>query len=254
MTDRPLELSLRTTARVAGILYLAIIVAGLFAEMFVRASLIVPGDATTTANNIVASEGLFRAGIASDLVMIMCDVALGLAFYVLLRPVSQALALLAAFFRLAQATTLGLNLLNLLLALQLLSGAEYLSVVGADQLHAQAMLFLDAHSTGYSIALIFFGFSILILGYLVFKSGYFPKILGILLVVASFGYLVDSAASFLLPSYQEYAAQFSMIVLAPAIVGEAAICLWLLLKGVNVRQQTNSVSVNRAQAEGIATS
>ncbi len=89
----------KKTARVAGFLYLTIIIAGIFAEFFVRQSLIVPGDATATANNIMASEGLFRIGIASDLIMIMCDVALALAFYALLKPVSNSLSLLAAFFR-----------------------------------------------------------------------------------------------------------------------------------------------------------
>ena len=226
----------KKTARIAGILYLIIIIAGIFAEFFVRQSLIVPGDATATANNIMASEGLFRLGIAGDLIMIMCDVALALIFYVLLKPVSKALSLLAAFFRLGQAAILGLNLLNLFFVLQLLSGADYLTVFGADQLYALVLLFLTGHSIGYSIGLVLFGLSLFVLGYLVFKSGYFPKILGVLLIVAALGYLIDSFASFLLPNYDDYEAMFALVVFLPAFVGELSMCLWLLIKGVKVEQ------------------
>ena len=226
----------KKTARIAGVLYLTIIIAGIFAEFFVRQSLIVPGDATATANNIMASEGLFRVGIAGDLIMIMCDVALALIFYVLLKPVSNALSLLAAFFRLAQAAILGINLLNLFFVLQLLSGADYLTVFGADQLHALVLLFLNGHSIGYSIGLVLFGLSLFVLGYLVFKSGYFPRILGVLLIIASLGYLIDSFASFLLPTYEAYEATFALVVFLPAFIGELSMCLWLLVKGVNVQR------------------
>lgn len=230
------DISPRKTARAAGLLYIIIIVAGLFAEFFVRSSLVVSGDATATANNIMASQSLFRLGFVSDLIMIMCDVGIGLIFYVLLKPVSNALALLAAFFRLAQATTLGINLLNMYFAGRFVTGAGYLSVLGADQSHALGLLFLDAHGIGYSIAMVFFGLSILILGYLVIKSGYFPRILGILLVLASLGYLFDSLALFLLPNYSDYEAIFSMVVLIPAFIGELVFCVYLLIKGLNVEQ------------------
>lgn len=226
----------KKTARVAGILYLTIIVAGIFAEFFVRQSLIVPGDATTTANNITASEGLFRIGIASDLIMIMSDVTLALIFYVLLKPVSDSLSLLAAFFRVAQAVILGINLLNLFFVLQLLSGAGTLTVFSSDQLHALVLLFLNGHSIGYAIGLVLFGLSLLVLGYLVFKSGYFPRILGVLLIVAALGYLSDSFARFLLPTYDAYEEIFTLVVFLPAFIGELSMCLWLLVKGVTVKQ------------------
>lgn len=232
MTNAINTVSLRQTARVAGVLYLIIIIAGIFAEFFVRQSLIVPGDAAATAGNIVAAEGLFRLGIAGDLIMILSDVALALAFYVLLKPVSQALSLLAAFFRLGQAAILGINLLNLFFVLQLLSGADYLTVLGADQLEALVLLFLNGHSIGYSLGLVLFGLSLLVLGYLVFKAGYFPRVLGILLMVAAAGYLIDSFASFLLPTYEAYESIFALVVFLPAFIGELAMCLWLLVKGV----------------------
>lgn len=226
----------KKTARVAGVLYLIIIIAGIFAEFFVRQSLIVPGDATTTASNIMASEGLFRAGIAGDLVMIMSDVALALVFYVLLKPVSNALALLAAFFRLAQAAILGINLLNLFFVLQLLSGADYLTIFGTDQVQALVLLFLTGHSIGYAIGLVLFGLSLSVLGYLVFKSGYFPRVLGVLLIVASAGYLIDSFARFLLPTYDNYEAILTLVVFLPAFIGELSMCLWLLLKGIKAQR------------------
>lgn len=213
---------------------MAIIVSGIFAEFFVRSSLIVRGDAASTARNITASESLFRMGIASDLVMIVSDVALALLFYVLLKPVSKSLSLLAAFFRLAQAAVLGINLLALFFVLQLLSGAEYLKVFEPSQLDAMAMLFLQGHSIGYSIGLVFFGIHCFILGYLVFKSGYFPRILGILLMIASIGYLTDSFAKVLLHDYDHYEATFLLLVFAPAFIAELSMCLWLLLKGVKI--------------------
>ena len=149
--------------RIAGLLYLTIIISGIFAEFFVRQSLKVAGDATATANNIMASEPLFRLGIVADLVMIMSDVALALIFYVLLKQVNKSLSLLAAFFRLGQATILGLNLLNLFAVIQLLSGDSFLSTFETGQLQSLAYLFFNAHGTGYSIAMVFFGFSIFVL-------------------------------------------------------------------------------------------
>jgi len=236
MTNPAADPSLRKIARVAGLLYLVLIIAGILAEFFVRSSLIVTGDAAATANNIMQSGGLYRIGIAADLIMILCDVALALAFYLLLKPVSHPLALLAAFFRLAQAATLGTNLLNLFFVLKLVGGAGYLNVFSADQLHSLALLFLEAHSIGYSIGLVFFGLCLFVLGYLVFKSGYLPGILGILLILASLGYLIDSFALVLLPNYLDYETLFALVVFVPAFIAELALCLWLLLKGVKTAE------------------
>ena len=222
------------TARVAGLLYLIIIISGIFAEFFVRSSLIVPGDATATANNIMASGSLFRMGIVSDTIMIICDIALALIFYLLLKPVSNALSLLAAFFRLVQSAVLGANLLMLFFVLQILNGADYLQALGTEQSHALSMMFLNAHGIGYSIALIFFGIHCFILGWLVFRSGYFPRVLGILLIIASLGYLTDSFAKTLMSNYDQYETTFALVVFAPAFIAELSMCLWLILKGVKV--------------------
>ena len=141
----------RKTSRLTGVLYFIIIATGMFAEFFVRANMIVPGDASATTNNIVASESLFRLNIFADLIMIICDVGLAILFYLLLKPVSKPLALLASFFRLAQATSLGVNLLNMFFVLQLVSGAKYFAVFGPAQLNAFVMMFLESHSTGYTL-------------------------------------------------------------------------------------------------------
>jgi len=239
------------TARTAGVLYIIIFVAGIVADFIIRASLIVPADATATAENIMASEGLFRLSIASDFTMILSDVAIALLFYVLLRPVNNTLALMAAFFRLAQATTLGINLLNLLFVTQLLGGADYLAVFDAEQSNALALMFLDGHATGYRIALVFFAISIAVLGYLLIKADYFPTILGIGLLVAALGYLTDSFANFLLTNYEDYQSMLEVVVFVPAVIAELALALYLLIKGVNVQRQDEGIALNTSQAEAM---
>lgn len=250
MITRPAAASLRRVARLAGLLYLTIIVAGIFAEFVVRSSLIVSGDAAATAENIMASAGLFRAGIAGDLIMILADVLIAILFYVLLKPVNRTLALVAAVFRLAQAATLGINLLNLFFALQLVSGADYLSALGAEKSNALVLMFVEAHATGYRIALVFFAFSILVLGYLLVKSGYFPRILGIGMIVAAGGYLTDSLANFLLINYADYEAVLSAVVFTPAIIAELSLCVWLLWKGVKTEQTNSRPLASSAPTEG----
>lgn len=232
MTNRVAEFSQVKVARFAGLAYLTILIAGIFAEFFVRQSLIAPGDAAATAGSILASEGLFRLGITADLVMILSDITLAVLFYELFRPVNRTLSLLAAFFRLAQAATLGINLLNLFLGLQLMSGAGYLAVIDAGMREALGLLFLQAHAMGYSLAMVFFALSLVVLTYLVFKSGYFPRILGVLLAFAAAGYLVDSFAQVLLSNYSSYADLFALIVFAPAFIAELSMTVWLLFKGV----------------------
>lgn len=215
-------------ARVAGLLYLVVIVGGIFAEFVVRQGAIVSGDATRTASNVLGSETLFRLGFAVDLVVVVCDVALALLFFVLLRPVSESLALLATFFRLAQAAMLAVIALAHFAALVVLSDLGYLDAFTSDQVDAVALALFDVRSYGYDVALVFFGVSLLLLGYLVHRSGYLPRVLGILLVLGGLGYLVDSFVSFLAPSLDSEIA----VVLVPAVVAEVSLALWLLVKGV----------------------
>ncbi|HML20919.1 MAG TPA: DUF4386 domain-containing protein [Aggregatilinea sp.] len=241
----------RKIARIAGMLYLVIIITGLFAEMVVRSNLIVAGDAAATAKNIVDSESLFRLGFVSDLAMIMADVAIALLFYMLLKPVSNVLALMAAFFRLAQAAALGINLLNMFFALQLLGGAGYLGVLNADQSNALALMFLEGHAAGYRLGLVFFGFSILILGVLLVKSDRFPRLLGYGMFVASFIYIADSAAYFMLTDYAAVEGLFDVLLSGPVVLAELSLCMWLLWKGVRVPSQDTRTLASAPQIEHI---
>jgi hypothetical protein len=238
MADRTIDTSPQVYARVGGLLYLYIIVAGTFGELFVRDRLTVSGDATATANNIIASQSLWRISIAGELLMLVCSVALALIFYVLLRPVSKNLALLAVFFNLVELAIDAANKLNLFRVLSLLGGADYLNAFEPRQLHALAYLSLKSHDYGFAISLVFFGFACLILGYLLFRSGYFPKTLGVLMTLAGLSYLINSFTLILAPAYA--ATTFSILVLA--FIGETSFCLWLIVKGVNIQEWEKQVS------------
>jgi hypothetical protein len=233
MTVNAVPTSPLVYARVAGLLYLIIIVFGIFSEAFIRSSLVVTGDATATATNILASKPLFRVGFAADSIMLLSDVAIAVLFYVLLKPVSKTLALIAAVFRLTQAAILGFNLLNYYTALLLLTGTEYAIAFEADQLNSMAMLFLNMHSHGYDLGLIFFGLSNVFLGYLVIKSDYFPGVLGYGLIAAALVYLMGSYTRFLFPDYISFITPAYIVPL----IAELSFCLWLLVKGVKVDRE-----------------
>ena len=215
-------------ARLAGVLYLVIIVFGISSEVFIRSSLIVSGDAAATAGNILASPKLFRAGFAADALMLLSDVAIAVLFYQLLKPVSRTLAMTAAAFRLMQAAILGVNLLNYYAPMLLLGDGGRVSAFEPAQLQALALLFLELHRHGYDLGLIFFGLSNLVLGYLVVKSEYFPAVLGYGLQAAGVVYLAGSFTLFLAPEH------VSLVEPAYAVplLAELSFCLWLLIKGV----------------------
>jgi hypothetical protein len=223
--------SIKATARIAGALILIMAVIAPFGMLYVPSTLIVPGDAATTANNIMASDGLLRAGIASDSVVFLIEIVVTVLLYVLLKPVSKTLSLVAAFSRLAMTVIQGINLLNYFFVLLLLSGAGYLAVFAPDQLHALVLLFLNAHQNVVLIWGLSFGLHLFVLGYLVYKSGYIPRIVGVLLVIASLCYLTQSFGNILLPNYAEIFASVGFLSIV-----EIALPLWLLIKGVNVEQ------------------
>lgn len=227
--------SLGKISKIAGLGYLVIFITGIFSNFIVLEGLVVPGDAAATANNITGNELLFRVGILSFIIMVVFDVVLAWALYVLLKPVNRNLSLFSGWLRLVNSTVFGIALYNLFSVMQVLSGAEYLKVFAAGQLQAQAMLFLNTFNNTWLIGLVFFSLHLFVLGYLIFRSGYIPKILGILLIVAAMGYLIDSFANFLLPNYTDYKDIFLLIVAVPGIVGELSLTFWLLLKGVEVQ-------------------
>ena len=220
----------KKTARIAGLLYLGVIVFGVLAEFLVRSKLIVPGDAAATANNIMASEGLFRLGFAMDLIMIACFLFLPLVFYVLLKPVNKNLALLMVIFVLVSVPISFISMIYHFGTLQLLSGAEYLTAFTTGQLHAQVMSYLDLYTTGVSIATIFHGLWLLPLGYLVYKSGYFPRIFGVLLMIACFGFLIQAFTFFFAASYEVITYPGAVVM----IIAEFSFCGWLLIKGAKI--------------------
>lgn len=231
MAGQLTDSSARLYARSAGVLYLLIIVFAGFAEGYVRGGLIVPGDAEATFRNIQAAEGLFRVGFVSDLLAFACDVGVTVLFYLLFRAASQPLSLLAAFLRLVMASVLGINLLNHFAALILLGGGDYLGAFGPGQVPALTLLYLEAHTVGYDIAMFFFGLHLLVLGHLIHRSGFLPPLLGFLAALAGVGYLLDVLASFLLPQYTDTT---TWIVVVTAVVGELSLALWLTIRGVRV--------------------
>ena len=228
----PPSADLDAWARTAGAGYLIIIIAGIFAEFFVRSSLIQPGDPGGTARAIAASETLFRTGVAAELVMLMADVTVAGALYVVLRDVDRGLALLAAFFRLAHAAVVGVNLLATYLPLMLVGEVGALSGLAPGTLDGLTLLALELHGYGYTVGLVFFGVHCLLLGHLVRRSRMFPPVLGVLLMIAGAGYLVDGFAQTLLTDYAAHEGTFLMVVFLPAFVGEVSFCIWLLARGV----------------------
>jgi len=220
-------------ARVAGILYLIALPLFIFSSVYASSNLIVPGDAAATANNIMASEGLFRSGIVGWLIGQMTYILLPLVLYKLLKPVNKNHAVLMVILLLVSVPIALINELNKFAVLLLLSGADYLAAFGADQLHAQVMFFLNLHEDGISIATVFWGLWLFPFGYLVYRSRFLPKVLGILLIIGGFGYVIDSCAHLLSLDYKE---TVSLIVIGPNFISEFALFMSLLIKGVNVEK------------------
>jgi hypothetical protein len=219
--------STRKAARIAGVLYLVNGVTGFFGIIYVPSKLIVSGNADATANRVLASEGLFRLGITSELICAVEFLFLLWVLYRLFAGVSKTHASLMVIFGLAFVPIMCVNVLNEIAALTLLRGADFLSVLGQSQRESLAMLFLELHRYGYIVGWIF-GPWLFFLGVLVFKSGFLPRILGVLLIAACFGYLADSLTPLLLPGYTHVAERLASIPLA---LGEPAIILWLLIRG-----------------------
>jgi hypothetical protein len=227
MTTRTAETSPLVRARVAGFLYLMANLPAPFALLYLPSRLIVRGDAAATANNIMASESLFRLGIVGLLFNGIGMIFLVLALYQLLKVVNKNVAWLMVLFVLVGVSIGMLNELNNLAVLLLLSGADYLKVFTTEQLQALVYFFLRLHGQGFNIAQIFWGLWLFPLGYLAFKSGFLPRIIGVLLIIACFGYVIESFAAFL---------GYNVSIIFYTGWGELLLTLWLLIKGVNVEQ------------------
>jgi hypothetical protein len=231
MVKNKVETSPQVYARIGGFAYLIIIVAGALGELFIRNKIIVSGDAAATAQNIAASPLLWRIGITGDLLMHVFDLLLAIVYYFLLKRVNKTLAMLSVLFGLIQTAVLVANKLNLLMPLFLLGNEDYLKAFDPKQLQVLSYLFVKAHGYGFGIGLIFFGFECLIDGYLIIKSGFLPRILGILILIVGLGYLTNSFALILSPPIAD---KIFPLLMIPIFIGELSMCLWLLFKGVNL--------------------
>jgi hypothetical protein len=240
MTNQTQSNSIQKTARFAGLMYLILAICGGFAEFAIRQGMIVPGNAAATVANIQASEMLFRLGFVAELVGQVVFVFLVLALYRILKPVDKKQADLMLVLVIVAVTITCLNMLNQFAALLVLNGSNtYLSVFATEQLNALVLLFLNMHHVGYLIAQIFFGLWLFPLGYLIVQSGFMPKLVGIMLMVACVGYLADFFLFFLYPSFPVVVSEFTFI-------GELLLMLWLLIKGVNVEKWQKQALVAEA--------
>jgi Domain of unknown function (DUF4386) len=230
-------------ARIGGALYLAIIVLGAFAEGFVANKLVVSGDAAATAHNILASPGLWQLSVAGDLIVVLCAVPLLWIEYLLLKPVSKQWVLLAVLFNLVSLAVEAMSKLFLIVVVPTLGSTDFLKAFEPQQLQVLANLALRSHDVAFNLALIFFGFTCLVNGYLIFRSGYLPKFVGVLMQIAGLSYLTACFAALFAPAFADL---ITPAILLPPLIGESSFCLWLLFKGVNVAKWKERLSVSKA--------
>ena len=227
MTAYAVEVSPRRTARIAGVFYLlTFLVAGV--AVVVSGGLVIPGDAATTANNILAHEQRFWLGFTFNLIVIACYVAVTALFYELFKPVNRSVSLHAAFFSLVGCAVQAGAFVLYIAPVVILGGVSYRTAFTTAQLQALALLLLRMCALAYYVGLAFFGFYCLLIGYLIFRSTFLPRILGVLMMFGGLSWL-----TFLSPPLADYLRPY---VLAPGIVGEGSLTLWLLLVGVNAQK------------------
>jgi hypothetical protein len=222
-------MSLRQAALVAGFAYLFNPVS--YAEFSIYPKLIIPGDIEQTSQNIVAHGGLFVAAILCYLISVIGDVVIAWALYILLAPVNRSVSLLTAWFQLVYAAIALFAMSNLVVVYRLLNTPEYLTAFGVGPLHAQVMLQLHAFRYDWAIGLVLFGIHLVLLGFLIYRSGYIPKILGILLVINGLGWGIDSLGPYLFPKAN---LGFTFIT----FFGEVFFMLWLLIRGWKIQEPT----------------
>jgi len=218
--------SIQRLGRTTGILYVVLVVFGMFSPTLLE-TLVVPGDAALTAENILGSLGLFEASLVSWIVIVVADIALSVVLYLLLESVSRIFSLVAAAFRLAYSAILGAVLLSLFDGFLLLTGAGNVAM----EMQSQALARFQTFSTGFTLALVFFGVHLIGLGLLLKRSRYVPAVLGVLLGIAGVGYILNSLGTFFVPGHGGLA---SAVLLTPALLGEVGLTAWLLVKGVSV--------------------
>ena len=229
----------RLKARISGVFYLLEMLTGGFAIVFVGGRLFVSGNAAATATNILAHESLFRLGVAANLLQFACYIGVTGLFYDLFKPVNRGLSLLAAFFSIVGCTLGAVSCLFELAPLAVLGGAKYLTVFNVEQLQALGLTFLKLYAQAFDISFVFFGFYCLLIGYLIFRSTFLPRILGVGMALAGLCWL-----TFLWPPL---AHSLSRYILAPGILGEGSLTVWLLAMGVNAQRWNEQASAAAAE-------
>jgi hypothetical protein len=211
--------------RLAGVLYLLIALLGFYSIGYTPTVLFVPGDAAANAQSILTHQGLFRITLFSDILIIIIEMLLTVMLYNMFKTVNNTIARVALYARLAMSLVMAINLINYFIPLHLLSDVDYLKDI--EQAQSLTLLFLDAHQDGVLIWGLFFGLHLTALGYLVYRSGYVPKVLGTLLIIGSFGYTIESVAAFTLPG-NILLSYLSMGLLGFAVIGELSFAIWLM--------------------------
>lgn len=225
------ETRLRRLTRIAGVLYLAIFIIYPLSTMLGREALVVPGDAAATADGIRAAEGLFRLGMVGEASIFLIEIALAAVLYVLFRPVSRAGSFAAALARVAEGVVMAAgNVFTSIATLVAVGGASYLAAFSADQTDALALFFQEANDSIILVWGLFFALSLVLTGWLVYRSGFMPKWPGILLALAGLGYFIQSFGVLIAPGL---AGPLEIVVIVLAIPGELVFALWLLIKGVD---------------------
>jgi hypothetical protein len=248
VTERIAAASPRHLARIAGGLYLINIIGGFFAVGIVPAVIVVSGDAAATAHNILAHDLLYRLGLVAHIIIAVSNIPLAVIFYYLFKVVNRNVSLLVVFFTLVGTAIEVADLLTQFAPLILLEGNHYLSVFNAEQLQALAYAPLQLSAIGFNVALVFFGFYGVSIGYLVFRSTFLPRTVGVLMAIGGLCYLTNSFANFLAP---EFAAHLFPYIQVPSLVGEGSLCLCLIVIGVNVSRWEKQASAAREPAHGV---
>ena len=237
------DASPKAMARIAGLLYLGIIAFGLFADIFVHERLVAYRDPAATAANILAHENLYRSGGVAILMMLACDVGVSIILYVLLKPVNRLLSLIAASFRLMQVAVLSVGALAHFAALVFVNSRQVLSAFNENQLNDFSLVSAKLYSQDFNIGMVFFGVHCLILGYLIARAYFLPRILGLLIAIAGCFYLISSFFSFLSPAI---AGQVFYYLMLPCFIAELALTVWLVLRGVDEVRWREQVSRSSA--------
>ena len=227
------ERSGRLAARIAGISYVALFALAIFANFFVRERLVIGGDAAATFSNIAESEALFRLGLLAFGVIFLLDVVVAGALHVVFESVSRHVSLVAAWFRLVYTAFLGVAAVFFFTALELVGGGEHLSAFTQGQLEGHVTLAVNAFNYTWLIGLAAFGVHLVIIGYLMVRSGVGSRVLAIILAIAGSAYLIDTTAYTLLSNYADYADVLLAIVAGPSVIAEFAFAVWLLRGGLD---------------------